>query len=381
MADQADPLLVRLGIRYFRSLSSKNGLTSGGSEAIDAVHVLNAEERKALRRIQRGAVLRAALAGAISSVITAAIEVSIARPLLGPRPRLASFSDQLRFYAVVGVATVVSSVIEILFVYWDGLRSVHALSREAGLDLFPNQEDERALAAVMARAALELPNPTTHLFGVDPRREASRLRLVLASLVYKLKVSLSNFVIKALVRRTLGRAFVRGWLPFVAVPITAAWNAIVCWLIMREARIRAMGPSAVREMLDIVFADDPRLSPEAKAALVRAVASAIVRTQDLHPNLAALLQDLVRRVDIPEIDDLDDSRAFLACLAALRPDERTIVLRVLSIASIIDGRLTRPERRLLLEARKACGLTPDLRSVEELRRAFAAGDPIGADRL
>ena len=38
-----------------------------------------------------------------------------------------------------------------------------------------------------------------------------------------------------------------GWLPFVAVPITAAWNAYVCRLIMREARIRAMGPSDASE--------------------------------------------------------------------------------------------------------------------------------------
>jgi hypothetical protein len=160
----------------------------------------------------------------------------------------------VRFYAVLGAATVIASVIEIAFLYWDGLRSVHQLAHAAGLDLFPETEnDDAAVAAAMARAALELPNPIQNLFGVNPRREASRLRLIVASLVYKAKISVTNFLVKMLVRRTVGRAFVRSWLPFVAVPLTAAWNGVVCRLIIREARIRAMGPSAAKEMLDVIL--------------------------------------------------------------------------------------------------------------------------------
>ncbi|MDF2696145.1 MAG: hypothetical protein K0S65_4528, partial [Labilithrix sp.] len=346
-------------------------------------------ERAALRRVERGAVVRAAIAGGLSTIVAGAVEVGIALPYLGPRPRYATFSDQVRFYAIVGVATIITSVIEILYLYWDGLRAVHRLSHEAGLDLFPRQDDDKALAGAMARAALELPNPTASLFGVDPRREASKLRLLVASLVYKLKVSVTNFLMKALVRRMLGRAFVRGWLPFVAVPITAAWNAYICRLIMREARIRAMGPSAAREMIDVVFAGDVELSTAGKAATLRAVASSIVRTEDLHPNLAALLHEVARRMrDTMPLDprerlqadddggDLDDSRAFLASLAALPPQEQTTVRRVLSIASIIDGRLTRPEKRLLVEARAASGRSEDIAAVERLRRAFIDGDPI-----
>lgn len=382
----AEPILVRLGVRYFHNLSRTGGKPADGG---DAIHLLNANERKALRRIERGAIVRAALAGALSTVIAGAVEIGIALPLLGPHPFHAPLAAQIRFYAVVGVATIITSVIEIAYLYWDGLRAVHGLSREAGLDLFPDQDDDKALAGAMARAALELPNPTATLFGVDPRREASKLRLLVASLVYKLKVSVTNFLIKALVRRMLGRAFVRGWLPFVAVPITAGWNAFVCRLIMREARIRAMGPSAAREMIDIVFGGEVTLSAAGKSAVLRAVASSIVRTEDLHPNLTALLRELARRVGeaaglnpherllTEDADgDLDDSRAFLRSLSRLDRTEQTIVLRVLAIASIIDGRLTRAERRLLAEARAVCALPHDLAAIERLRRSFIDGDPI-----
>src|SRR5262249_35162317 len=146
--------------------------------------------------------------------------LAIARPLYGRYARTPGWEDDLRFYAIVGAATIVASIIEIGFLYWDGLRSVHRLSEVAGLDLFPNEDEEDAVAAAMARAALELPNPVASLFGVNPRRESSRLRLVVASIAYKAKVSITNFVMKAIVRRALGRAMVRSWLPFVAVPLT-----------------------------------------------------------------------------------------------------------------------------------------------------------------
>ncbi|MBX3227538.1 MAG: hypothetical protein KIT84_14375 [Labilithrix sp.] len=368
-----EPLLVRIGLRTLRGFAEKGRPAAGA----DAIHLLNAEERKTLRRIERGAIVRAAIAGALSSLVAAVVELEIARPLLGARPRYATFGEQARFYAVVGAATVIASAIEIGFLYWDGLRSVHRLAHEAGLDLFPETEDDdRAIATAMARAALELPNPNASVFGVNPRREASRLRLLVASLVYKAKISVTNFMMKMLVRRMLGRAAVRSWLPFVAVPFTALWNAYICRRIMHEARIRAMGPSAAKELVGFALAmHEGTPSDEALACTVRAVASSIVRTEDLHPNLVALFRDLAGR-EARTDDDVDDTRTFLARLAALALADQTLVLRVLSIASVIDGRLTKNERRLLTEARTACGKDADLAAVEALRAAFVAGDPL-----
>jgi hypothetical protein len=380
MAMAQDPILVRWGVRYFRELSKRHGPVDAG----DGVHFLNPEERVALRNVERRAITRAALAGATSTIVAAVTEVLV-RPLLGPDDRLASVGQEVRFWSVLGLATIVASTVEILFLYWDGLRSVHALSRAAGLDLFPNEDDNAALAGAMARAALELPNPTGSHHGVDPWREASRFRLVLASIVYKLKISVTNFAVKAFVRRMLGRAVVRSWLPFVAVPITAGWNAFICWLIMREARIRAMGPSAAFEMIGIAYSSiaEHDLDPATRRVAVRAVASSIVRTEDMHPNLAAVLREVLARAPTSDDDaaDLDAPKIFLDRIAKLSNAQQRFVLRVLAVASVIDGRLTRAEKGLLVDAHQACGLRVDLGLVEELRVAFLAGDPIERERI
>ena len=114
----------------------------------------------------------------------------------------------------------------------------------------------------------------------------------------------------------------------------------------------------------------------------------------MHPNLVALLHEVAGRVGLASDRDaealiassdgagaLDDSKAFLAQLAALGEAERRTTLRVLAIASIIDGRLTRAERRLLVEAHAACGVPLELEKVHALRRAFLGGDAIDRARI
>ena len=125
----------------------------------------------------------------------------------------------------------------------------------------------------------------------------------------------------------------------------------------------------------------PAVSEPQELAVVRAVASTIVRTEDLHPNLVAVM-DAVRRHTgalealAPDAAPLDDTRHFLAELSALPPGERPLVLRVLGVAAIIDGRMTGAERRLWEEAQVAAGGVADATPLRALMRAFVHGDRV-----
>lgn len=380
-ADAKKPLLERVGVRYFRARSgSRPSVTS-----IDAIHVLNPQERAAMRRVQAGAIFRSALAGALSGGASAAAEI-IAEPLLPPGAALFS-ADGLKYWAFLGGVTLLAAVLEILFLYWDTLRSVHELAREAGLELFgkDRQTSDEALVDGLARAALELPNPIDLSARVNPHREVKKWRLVLASLAYKAKVGVTNFLVKMLVRRMLGRVAVRSVLgalvPFVAVPVTATWNALVTWRVLREARIRAMGPSALAELVELAFSDVSNLSAQGRLSAMRAVAAAIVRTQDLHPNLVRMLSIVSKRAGDTGNNELDDVGQFLVTLKTLAPEEVRLSLQLLALAVAVDGKVTSREARLWKDAQAAAGRALDFRPVELLRRAFARGDTDTAERL
>lgn len=357
------PLLERLGVAYLARLS--RGLPP--VECPDAVHVLNPAEQESLRGIERGAVARASLAGALSAAVAAGAE-ALLPVLFGIDPERASLGILVRLWSLVLVVAGLAAAAEVAFVYRDSLRSVHRLCRAAGLDPASGGE----VAAALVRAALEMPDPLAPALGVDPARELSRARVIAVSVLYKAKVGLTNFLLKTLLRRVLGRALVRTWLAFVAVPVSATWNALVAHRVMRQARIRAMGPS---------FAGDAaarRLGPGASAAArrasLRAVGSAIVRTRELHPNLLALLLEVRNRCPDPP-GDVDDPAAFLADLPRLEEDERGLALDLLAVAVVADGRIAPAERRLVREARAACSLPPDEDVLRRLLDRFLSGKP------
>src|SRR6478736_1672216 len=348
------PLLERLGGRYLESR------TVAAAQADDPIHVLNPVERAGLLRVTRGAVLRAALAGVINAAATGFGALFAAR-VLGDQPEHATLWQLISYWGLFGVLAVIAAVLE--------------MSLVAGLQL--DSLENLDVRYALARAAFELPNPPDATFGVNPHREASKFTLATASLVYKLKISVTNFVFKAIVERAVGRLATRSVLAFTAIPINAAWNGLVCWFVLREARIRVMGPSAACEMLDVVFKSEPVPSPALLTSIHCALGAAVVRTSELHPNHISLMRELRLRFGEPPAGvEVDDTRAFLQSLAGLTHAERRTALRVLTVAAILDGRLVKRERHLLLEAYEAAAITPALEHVERLRKAFVSGDPI-----
>jgi hypothetical protein len=314
-----------------------------------------------------------ALAGLVSAVATL-----LATPLLGPDPDAATWDHQLRYWAVTLAAIGAAAALEIAFLYLDTLRTVRDLANAAGLRAAPKSGLPDDPAALLARTALEFPNPLDDLPGVAPLRESSKLVFVLLTLTYKAKVATTGFVVRAILRRVLGRLATRALLAFVAVPVTAAWDALACWLVLREARLRVTGPSAAEEIVDAVLAD---LAAESEGAvpsgsaevLSRAVGAAIVRSRDLHPNLVALLAKLDRACPGADLTTIDDSEGFLRALDRSPPPLRRAGLRMLVAAAILDGRVARRERSFLASAAERAGLSLSLEHVDALRVAFRAG--------
>ncbi|HEX5098625.1 MAG TPA: hypothetical protein VFV94_03965 [Polyangiaceae bacterium] len=339
----------------------------------DPIHVLNEAERRELHRIEQRAVARAAVAGALSGAASASAAIWAALRFLGPGGLAHSTTDHALYWTVVLAATVVASIFEIGFLYWDALRSVHSMATAAGLRFSESQTSEqREVALALARAALELPNPQGRVFGVNPHRESLRWVVAVASLLYKAKIALTTFLIKLVLRTFLGHFMGRAVLELVTIPVTAAWNAVVCFMVAREARLRVMGPSAAVELVGYAL-QGGLPSAEGRRAAFRSVASAVVRTGDLHPNLHALLRVLVEKLGPVDFDDVDDPTRFLDELRAFSVAEQRLALRLLIIAAVIDGRLTRNERALVAEAFRACGRTLPLERVERLRSAFYGG--------
>jgi hypothetical protein len=361
------PLIERAGIWYLKRLNKKRPPTRYDINT----HVLDEEERKNINRIEKWAIINVVIAGSLSSIACGIASV-MADPLSDDNASLFSKSNLTYWVVVLGV-TIIASLIELFYIYYDIMGKAYALAAAAHMELFPKDKDEELIAAPIVRAALELPNKREEDINIDPKKESSKLIILLATLFYKLKISVTNFILKSLIKRMMGRAISRAWLNFLSVPVCAFWNGMVCFFAIREVKIRVLGPSAVNELLNNVNTSLTQMSDKGKLEVFRAIGSSIVRTANLHPNLEYMYRAFSTCITMPEDAVIDDCNLFLNELKDLPKEEQKIVLKTLVYSCVLDGRINYREKKLLLNAYDKCNIVFHYRDVKQLLSLFRTG--------
>ena len=143
-------LLERYGLRYMKNLRKKQTLDRVDVKA----YILDYNERAEINRIEKKAIINVIWVGVISSLISG-LAGFFADPLLNDSADLFSEDNVLYWTIVIGV-TILASLIEIFYIYYDIMSKSHALTKAAHLELFVNNNDKEDIASSIVRAALEL---------------------------------------------------------------------------------------------------------------------------------------------------------------------------------------------------------------------------------
>ncbi len=356
-----------------RAREEEEAASLARAEALHAhpPYVLSDDERTAVQAIVRRTVVESFVTGAASAAISVATSFALRK--LGVESAVVRWS-------ALGGASLVATLFEVSRIYFLHLTAVSLILRVTGARIAATREDdfEEEVAHALARAALDLPDPTRVFEEIDPERESNRIALLLALLLYKGKRSISNFLAKEILLDVCPTSLMLTLAPLVSLPITGAWNALVSWRVLREARLRAVGPSAVQEICDALLpgSGDPALSDACRLSLLRAVGVAMVREHAAHPNVYALLWNLTPHLGEIRAVALDDTKRFLDAFAALAQDERTLVLQILQVAAAIDGSVGRKLRVLIADTREVHGLTRETAAVDEIARRLNTGERI-----
>ncbi|MGQ4880064.1 LBF_2804 family protein [Billgrantia sp. LNSP4103-1] len=273
------------------------------------------------------------------------------------------------FFAVAGVV----SAVEIAFLYWNALRGVATISERARAPLHGSAHARLTLLG-LSRVALEFPSPRHRIYGIDPYARMSRWKLTAMAVMYRMKVGVSSFMLRILLRRVLGRVALRGLLPLVTGPLYALWNAIITWRIMGKAREQALGPFAIEAMVE-PLRHSP-LSERAQRVVLHALGALIMANQDAHPNHVYLLSCLLDVFDTSEQSiDVDwPQQRFV--LNRLERHEKYRVLELLAAATVMAGRCKGKRKRFLEELYDACNLAYPDQKARTWRRRFMEGKPI-----
>jgi len=279
------------------------------------------------------------------------------------------------FWSVNGAALGICTVLEILGLYYYGVKNAMRIANALDLKLLPINRDRAFVASSMIRAALELGNDNSVLYGVDPLKElkgANKILFIFLVLMYKAKVAITGFLLKIALKRFLTRGAAKFALPWMAVPATAAWDGMVGHVIMFEAKLRGVGISASLELFEDILMDID-MTYETKLQVARAIGCNIVKTRDMHPSKEILLRHAVRYLGFyksPETKDtgvVDTPNDLLKGMAELTDAQALAVIHVFTLCIMLDGRVRGRERKMFVAMCDAAGMS-DLAQYNPLDR-------------
>jgi hypothetical protein len=207
---------------------------------------------------------------------------------------------------------------------------------------------------ILARTALELPDPELQILGIDPFKRISKKNLLILGLLYKAKIILSNVVIKLILLFTVGSTIMGIPIGYEALLVEAFWNGLVLKRVVEEARLRLFGFALAEEITANVIKEGLifQLSHEARIGCMRSIGNAVVMTQNYHPNMIILLihfQDLLK---IKGQYQFDNWEQFLHTLNTVTEKERSFLLDLFTVAAAFDGKLSDLEKENLQAAFK-----------------------------
>ncbi|NOQ17575.1 MAG: hypothetical protein GQ581_11005 [Methyloprofundus sp.] len=371
--EESPGLFEKIGVQYYRHLAEKSGTADLQNISIDDLPP-DSTLKALSSNISTFAVTIAFAIGALTTFVSIWIEWT--------------YEDSLgtaAYYFLYGSVLLVMLAIEMAVLFWLGIRTTFSLACITGHhqatkgSCLPGDD---AIPNILARAALEVPDPVIHYLGIDPLKHLSKSKLFLVAFLYKAKVIISGMLVKFLLVRFFGKGETRNAFSWIAIPVTGLWDAFTLYKVAREARLRLFGNKLAAHIVNDILNEEliSQLSPKAREGAIRAIATMMVLAQNYHPNMLILLVRLCDTFQIDEDSEYDNWEDFLQVLDEVSTKERYFLLDLLSVSAAFDGHLSRLERHHLPEAFKE--LTDVyMKRTEELKYMLLNGELHAAKKL
>lgn len=248
-------------------------------------------------------------------------------------------------YGWVTVVTILSIVIEFYLLFIIALKAVYQVSKIINIHATEDELVENELFSVkniLARAALELPDPELKILGIDPFKRVNKKNLLVLGLLYKAKILLTNLVSKYALRLISEKTIFGVSILYEALFVEAFWNGVVIVRVIKEARLRLFGFALANKIaLETLNENDlQQLSPLAKVGCLRAIGNAVVMTKNYHPNMIILLFRFQQMLHITKENKYDDWNLFLETLNTVSEKERNFLLDLFTVSAAFDGKLS-----------------------------------------
>ena len=331
---KTDSIIEKIGVKYFYRLSKK-------IKSEKVIKLKNIPPDPVLQVVTQNitvnTVIIAFLVGALTTVPAVIFEMYFRE----------SYTPNY-YYLILALITVLLLMVEIGTLYWLGIKSVHTLAHLTG---YEGEADshlplEYDVKKMMVRSALELEDPMVEYLGIDPSKYMSKKWLVIKALLYKAKIALTSIIVRFALRKIALRYGMRFNFIWVAIPITAIWDAVVMYRVIQDAKLRLFGYHLSQYISEEIITDkflEP-YSHSVKEGAIRAISTVMVLSKNYHPNNIILLIKLNKNLKVTDEKNYDDLELLLKYLDIASEKERHLLRTLAGISAVFDGKLNKGEK-------------------------------------
>jgi hypothetical protein len=326
--------------RYFY-----NSLKIPAVETDAYLHLLNSTERKAIQRLEWIAWVTSGLIGTLAVLLLYLPQYFM--PKLFP-----NMDINLPIVGVTSVplvATIYGVVLVFIEIWALTILHVYCIQRMAVSMgyithemAFLKEKQDKILAV-----STEEKDKTLKSFGIDPYQGMKISQVWMINLFIALKATLSNMMVKILVRRVLGRYAVREVLDLLGIPIFAFWNIMATRNILREARVMIMG----QNLIDFIAPTFEKIAlkikdiPETKSLIYDTLQFIAVSKRDYHANHSYLTAKILTIFDIPIEEKHLITNDYAEHLATANPKLKRFCQLLIIIGLLLDGQISWREQQ------------------------------------
>lgn len=328
MADKPG-LVEQLALRYISSVVQQN------VHPADEPYVLNAAELRTIRIVTIQTLLAAAILGTLGVLCLYLPQYWF--PMWFPK-------TAIRISGTVYKIEIVSTIYGILLIWpelWGlnyfNLRAVRLISAAC---MFPRPDSANAEKNIRALvdAGLETQRKDLSRFKIDPYLGMSGFWYWTLLLVSRFKATLSNLLVKLVLKRILGRFALKQVADLAGIPVFAFWNARASYEVIRETKVRVMAPLAIAG-----FVKQLKLSAADQNALKQYLPAVLQMAASLKRKYNYAIYLLAESLDEAYGLDMNLTTLNLAALDTADEETQNAMAQVLVCCMVIDGELSRRE--------------------------------------
>jgi hypothetical protein len=249
--------------------------------------------------------------------------------------------------------------------------NMYAVRRICEIYRYPSasHHDYKEQVALLTEAGLEMPAKHMKLLEIDPYIGLTKFSYYALLIGTKLKATLSNVLMKFLVRRLLGRYALRIVTDLIGVPIFAFWNAWSSRQVIKETKMRIVATAATKDFM-AEFSEEELVGVKHKLnKLVHFVAQ---QKRQYNFALYTFMKEMM--AVFQDLDLKYDQEVKIDELFGKNPEENKLMARLLVFGLIVDGTLSVKERLTIRKVAREHWFPVSMDEMEEILKGYVNGE-------